>query len=95
MTSLRMSGQSGLRRKFSVDDAFRDDYEPAIADRDLVRASFSACFSTAFSSFSMEEKRRRISCMRIAMLRMVSICERSPAESEPGSSTSKFGVTQD
>ena len=37
---------------------------------------------------SMDEKRRRISWIRTAILRMVSICERSAAVSDPGSRTS-------
>ena len=61
---------------------------PRRPSRTLVLASFSACCSTAFSSFSMEEKRCRISCMRTPMFRMVSICERDAAESECGSSNS-------
>src|SRR5712691_10818822 len=47
-----------------------------------------SCFSTKLSSFSSEEKRCRISCMRKAMLRIVSICERELEERPPGSSSS-------
>src|SRR5437879_13130098 len=58
-------------------------YKPTLATLDFVLFSFSACRSTKLSSFSREEKRCRISCIRRAILRMVSTCERALGERLP------------
>src|SRR4029077_6521832 len=67
---------------------FTGRYKLAAVACDFIPESLSACRSTTFSSFSLEENRCRISCMRTDMLRMVSICERATAENDPDSSSS-------